>query len=147
MTAASPDPLEPRPRPSRRSFLARIWRGTGWGLVAGSGLLVGRVLSGVEARARRIAVSAEDLTRAVRDGGLARGELFLTGPTDAPHALHLRCTHLGCPLCHEPERGELACPCHGSRFDEAGRPLRGPAATPLRRLALRRVGEHWEASL
>ena len=47
-------------------------------------------------------------------------------------ALSLTCTHLGCTVDQAPEGFE--CPCHGSRYDEQGAVLRGPAAKPLRKL-------------
>jgi nitrite reductase/ring-hydroxylating ferredoxin subunit len=44
-----------------------------------------------------------------------------------------RCTHLGCRLDRVID-GAVVCPCHGSRFDEQGRVLNGPAARPLQPL-------------
>jgi len=44
-----------------------------------------------------------------------------------------RCTHLGCRLDRVID-GAVVCPCHGSRFDEQGRVLTGPAAKPLQPL-------------
>jgi Rieske Fe-S protein len=45
-------------------------------------------------------------------------------------ALSLVCTHLGCTVESKPEG--FACPCHGSRFDLAGRVFDGsPASTNL----------------
>ena len=49
-----------------------------------------------------------------------------------PYALSLVCTHLGCMV--TVSANELACPCHGSRFDRQGRVLNGPADRPLKRL-------------
>jgi Rieske Fe-S protein len=47
-------------------------------------------------------------------------------------AQSLVCTHLGCTIA---ENGaEFACPCHGSRFDENGAVLKGPAQKPLKNL-------------
>lgn len=44
----------------------------------------------------------------------------------------LICTHLGCTIT---ENGvEFECPCHGSRFDENGAVLAGPAQQPLKNL-------------
>lgn len=52
------------------------------------------------------------------------------------------CTHQGCPLGYSAADGQIACPCHGSRFSAAvdtaksscgiGAVLRGPAVAPLR---------------
>lgn len=44
-----------------------------------------------------------------------------------------RCTHLGCRLDRVID-GAVVCPCHGSRFDDQGRVLNGPAAKPLQAL-------------
>lgn len=54
------------------------------------------------------------------------------------YALDLTCTHLGCTVRVTPT--ELACPCHGSRFDRSGRVLHGPADRPLRRLTVKKQG-------
>jgi cytochrome b6-f complex iron-sulfur subunit len=46
----------------------------------------------------------------------------------------LICTHLGCTIS---ENGaEFDCPCHGSRFDENGAVLAGPAQQPLKNLTV-----------
>ncbi|MBZ0293167.1 MAG: Rieske 2Fe-2S domain-containing protein [Anaerolineae bacterium] len=47
-------------------------------------------------------------------------------------ALSLVCSHLGCTV--KPDEGDFICPCHGSRFNEQGAALRGPAGKPLRLL-------------
>ncbi|MEK8224900.1 Rieske (2Fe-2S) protein [Oerskovia sp. M15] len=45
------------------------------------------------------------------------------------------CTHQGCIVA--PGDGELACPCHGSRFDlTSGDVLAGPAPSPLPRVSV-----------
>ncbi|GAB4426353.1 MAG: hypothetical protein Kow002_15680 [Anaerolineales bacterium] len=51
-------------------------------------------------------------------------------------AYSLSCTHLGCTL--EADGAEFSCPCHGSRFDEDGDVLAGPAQIPLKKLSLER---------
>jgi Rieske Fe-S protein len=48
---------------------------------------------------------------------------------DGIMALSLSCTHLGCAL--EELENELSCPCHGSRFDQNGHVLSGPADQDL----------------
>jgi nitrite reductase/ring-hydroxylating ferredoxin subunit len=47
-----------------------------------------------------------------------------------------RCTHLGCRLDRVID-GVVVCPCHGSRFDDQGRVLNGPAVKPLPPLQVR----------
>lgn len=42
------------------------------------------------------------------------------------------CTHLGCTLSWNPADRTWDCPCHGSRYDENGRLLRGPACESLK---------------
>jgi Rieske Fe-S protein len=44
-----------------------------------------------------------------------------------------RCTHMGCRLDRVID-GAVVCPCHGSRFDDQGRVLTGPAVRPLQAL-------------
>jgi hypothetical protein len=43
-----------------------------------------------------------------------------------------RCPHLGCALKWNPAERSWDCPCHGSRFDDAGRLLDGPATGHLK---------------
>ena len=52
------------------------------------------------------------------------------------YALDLTCTHLGCTV--NVTEDQWRCPCHGSRFDNQGQVLQGPAQRPLRRLRLQR---------
>ena len=51
------------------------------------------------------------------------------------YALDAVCTHLGC-LVEKGKKDGFKCPCHGSRFDGAGRPKTGPATKPLQYLSL-----------
>ncbi len=50
------------------------------------------------------------------------------------YALTASCTHLGCTL--GTEASPLECPCHGSRFNEQGLVIHGPASHPLTALRL-----------
>ncbi len=44
------------------------------------------------------------------------------------------CTHLGCTLKFDKNKGIFECPCHGSKFNLEGKVIHGPAKRPLRRL-------------
>ncbi len=52
---------------------------------------------------------------------------------DGFSAYSLVCTHLGCSL--EADGENFSCPCHGSRFDQDGAVLKGPAAERLRKIS------------
>jgi cytochrome b6-f complex iron-sulfur subunit len=52
-------------------------------------------------------------------------------------ALSLVCTHLGCTVEQEPDG--FTCPCHASRYDTAGKILKGPAKESLRALRVERT--------
>lgn len=41
-----------------------------------------------------------------------------------------KCTHLGCRITKS-EGQELVCPCHGSRYNNSGMPVKGPAPKQL----------------
>jgi cytochrome b6-f complex iron-sulfur subunit len=56
-------------------------------------------------------------------------------------ALWRICPHGACTVEYEADRRELFCPCHGSRFDESGARIEGPARAPLRSFAVARVGD------
>ena len=49
-------------------------------------------------------------------------------------AYTLACTHLGCTV-EETDNG-FTCPCHGSRFNQDGEVIKGPAQKPLRKLRI-----------
>jgi len=58
------------------------------------------------------------------------------GPELAPYGISAKCTHLGCTVDWNPEENAFVCPCHGSRFDENGQVVDGPAADPLARVTV-----------
>lgn len=55
------------------------------------------------------------------------------------YALSLVCTHLGCTVSVMPDG--LYCPCHGTRFDQQGNVLQGPATRALPRLPTEMRGD------
>lgn len=50
------------------------------------------------------------------------------------------CTHQGCEVKWDTATKKLVCPCHGAEFTTAGKVLRGPARTPLPRVAALQKG-------
>ena len=44
------------------------------------------------------------------------------------------CSHLGCLVRWDEQRGEFLCPCHGAVFDENGKVIAGPPPRPLQKL-------------
>jgi nitrite reductase/ring-hydroxylating ferredoxin subunit len=75
------------------------------------------------------------LPRPAGEGVSVHGEVVLVSAGGKLSAFHARCPHLGCTVARVDD-GLLACPCHGSRFDAAGRRLGGPAPSDLRPLPL-----------
>jgi cytochrome b6-f complex iron-sulfur subunit len=45
--------------------------------------------------------------------------------------LNATCTHLGCLTAWDPDLNQIACPCHGSKFNRDGVKVAGPAPKPL----------------
>ena len=62
------------------------------------------------------------------------GRAYLGRDGRGLYAVVAICTHLGCLVKHA--GGGFECPCHGSRFDEAGSVTKGPAARLLQRASL-----------
>jgi menaquinol-cytochrome c reductase iron-sulfur subunit len=57
--------------------------------------------------------------------------LFVVRAEDDFHVVSAVCTHLGCTVQWKQDKGEFACPCHGSRFRADGSNFAGPAPRPL----------------
>jgi nitrite reductase/ring-hydroxylating ferredoxin subunit len=62
---------------------------------------------------------------------LDKHRVYLLRTGDHFRALSGVCTHLGCTVNLEASGRGFNCPCHGSRFDDQGQVLRGPAPRPL----------------
>ncbi len=118
----------------RRETLARLALGGGLLFVGGFAYLTFRLVrSGPRKPAADIRTGLEPkgVGRTIRTFSHA---LLLRTEQGELVALDRRCTHLGCPVSASADGKLIHCPCHGSSFDRAGAPLRGPATRPLRRL-------------
>ena len=60
---------------------------------------------------------------------LPEHKVFILRNHEGVRAISAVCTHLGCVL--KWAENEFHCPCHGSRFDDTGQVLSGPAPSPL----------------
>ena len=68
---------------------------------------------------------------AVQPTGLRKPVLVMRIENDHFRVMSLRCPHLGCTVRWDAEAQNLVCPCHGSRFDDAGKVIKGPAKSGL----------------
>jgi cytochrome b6-f complex iron-sulfur subunit len=61
----------------------------------------------------------------------ANSGIYLIRAQEGFFALSAICTHLGCLTTWKPELNQIACPCHGSKFNRDGQKIEGPAPKPL----------------
>ena len=54
-----------------------------------------------------------------------------TGPEIAAYGISAVCAHLGCTVSWNLAEQAFVCPCHGSRYDNLGKVIHGPAARSL----------------
>lgn len=154
---ATPRPAAKKPRVSRRSFLRTAWLAGLGASVAGFSLgsvyfLWPNLLEGFGTRIK--AGSKSQVDAAIKEGNgqayNAEGRFYLV-PYDESHdrqglykgvaaggymALYQRCVHLGCrvPWCESAQWWE--CPCHGSKYNQAGEYKEGPAPRGLDRFPI-----------
>jgi cytochrome b6-f complex iron-sulfur subunit len=57
--------------------------------------------------------------------------VITTPPKIAEYAINPTCTHLGCTVAWKADQNQFVCPCHGSRYDNQGRVVHGPARRNL----------------
>ena len=68
---------------------------------------------------------------ALKPSGSGKPVLVMRNEGDTFLVLSLKCTHLGCTVRWDDAEQVLRCPCHGSRFDDKGKVIEGPADEPL----------------
>ncbi|MGF1601623.1 MAG: Rieske 2Fe-2S domain-containing protein [Thermosynechococcaceae cyanobacterium] len=54
------------------------------------------------------------------------------GPEIAEYAINPTCSHLGCTVNWDAGQNQFICPCHGSRYDDQGKVVHGPAKRNLK---------------
>jgi Rieske Fe-S protein len=124
-------------------------------LVAGAGVVGVAALAACGGKSGSRASAATGAPASAADGSLARlsdiplggaisatsagGPILISQPTAGTvKAFSAICTHMGCTVA--PAKGELDCPCHGSRYDlSTGAVLGGPAPKALTAVAVKVV--------
>ncbi len=117
-----------RPGPwTRRQFLKRLFWGL-WLPVLGAFAAMMHRQRQLETGAKTLVINASEV-----NGFLVLDKVIISREGDRFFAFENRCTHLGCTI-REARGDQLHCPCHGSRFNREGLPVKGPASKPLYRL-------------
>jgi Rieske Fe-S protein len=87
--------------------------------------------------AKKIAVKLAALPALQKVGGWliakVKGKriLLIRDADGSVRAVTPRCSHKAHRLTYDPQKREIVCPNHGSRFDLKGKVLKGPAKKPL----------------
>jgi cytochrome b6-f complex iron-sulfur subunit len=132
--------LDP-PRVSRRSVLSLASMGS---FLAAIGTAIAGILrlpnpAVLPGPARRFKLGGPDEFAVGSETAFADLNLVLFRDNDGFYAVSAICTHLGCTVARS--KDGFACPCHGSRFDNAGKVVAGPAPRPLPWLELARAAD------
>ncbi len=126
------------PATSRRRFLNWLWAGLGLAAVAdvawvGVSFLLSRSERNTSAGTECIvAAGPVDSFAPATVTAIPQGRFYLSRLADGGFlALSRTCTHLGCSLRWDTDKGRFVCPCHGSSFSATGEVLAAPASRPL----------------
>lgn len=136
------DPVSPS---QRRFFLTVMLGGIGAALAAIAAWPVWRYLSPREGVGEREKIA---ISKAQVEVGGAHFFQFSGHPAvvlqNAPGnflAFSAICTHLGCIIQWQADKGEFLCPCHAGRFSSEGQVLGGPPPKPLDPLPVTLAGD------
>jgi len=78
----------------------------------------------------RSGVKKSELVYAV-SGKERKARVFIVASSGKLTVLSAVCSHLGCLVNYRKESREFVCPCHGGKYDLAGRNIAGPPPAPL----------------
>ena len=84
----------------------------------------------------RLGVKKEELVYSV-SGKERKARVFLVSSSKGLMVFSAICTHLGCLVNYSKEKREFICPCHGGRYDLAGKNIAGPPPAPLTRFPIK----------
>lgn len=116
---------------SRRSFLSLASLGSFLAAVgtAAAGIFRLPNPSVLPGPVRRLKLGPPEQFSVGTETAFAEQNLVLFHDDEGFYAISSTCTHLGCTVSRSKEG--FACPCHGSRFDNRGKVIGGPAPRPL----------------
>lgn len=131
-----PEPIStPAPQPTRRDFLRTLWAFLGGVAALEAG---GILLAYLQPRLAEGEFGSLITAGAVDDfppnsvTHITNGRFYLVRvPEGGFLAVYQRCTHLGCTVPWDQSAGQFICPCHNSRFDQAGSVQNPPAPRAL----------------
>jgi cytochrome b6-f complex iron-sulfur subunit len=78
----------------------------------------------------RSGVKKSELVYAL-SGKERKARVFIVSSAGQLTVLSAVCSHLGCLVNYRKESKEFVCPCHGGKYDIAGRNISGPPPAPL----------------
>lgn len=132
--------LDPPPV-SRRSFLSLAAIGSFFAALgtAAVGMLRLPNPSVLPGPVRRFKLGPPEEFSAGSETPFSEQNLVLFRDDQGFYAISTTCTHLGCTVARSKEG--FACPCHGSRLDDRGNVVGGPAPRPLPWLEVSRAAD------
>lgn len=137
--------------PPRRSFLEKLTACIGGIIGFASGIpLIGFAIApafkkgeskwvdlGLVARLKNSQFKKVDYTFTAKDGWVKatkKRSVYVTDIGNGEWNVFSRtCSHLGCLVRWNEQRGEFLCPCHGAIFDKNGTVIAGPPPRPLQK--------------
>ena len=87
----------------------------------------------------RAGVKKTELTFSI-NGKERKTRVFILSAPEGPTVFSAVCSHLGCLVNYQKDRGEFVCPCHGGRYDLTGKNIAGPPPAPLTRFPVKTQG-------
>jgi Rieske Fe-S protein len=84
----------------------------------------------------RIGVKKAELLFTV-SGKERKSRVFIVSNAGGITVFSATCSHLGCLVNYHKDKREFVCPCHGGRYDLAGKNIAGPPPAPLTKLPAR----------
>jgi cytochrome b6-f complex iron-sulfur subunit len=124
---------QPEKEPTRRDAFVKI------GVGAACAACAGAAVFGFEFLSPNVLYEASPIANAGKPDryppgsvtqDLKAGIYVIHGP-EGFYSLSAVCTHLGCLTAWNADLGIVACPCHGSKFNEHGEKIDGPAPRGL----------------